>query len=107
MKTRYPKYVLMLLCSVGFAVTMPGAEKFYCKHCGICRSSVQSLTVNMCPRHPAGPNRGRHEVYEGSEKREYTCIFCGIRRGSIAALTVNMCPRHPAGPNKGRHFPAR
>ncbi len=106
MKARYSKYGPILFFAVVFAATAWGAEKFYCKYCGICRASVQSLTANRCPRHP-GPDGGRHALYEGSEKKQYTCVFCGIGRGSIRSLTGSLCPRHPAGPGKGRHFPVR
>ena len=82
-------------------------EKFYCKYCGTFRSSVQSLTACSCPRHPDGPNKGRHTLYQGSEKPQYTCEYCGTKRSSIASLTACSCPRHPNGPSKGKHSPAR
>jgi predicted nucleic acid-binding Zn ribbon protein len=79
--------------------------KFYCEHCGNEYSSVGALTSNSCSRHPDGPGKGRHELYEGALKAKYTCKYCGNTYGSIAALTSNTCGRHPAGPGKGRHAP--
>lgn len=82
-------------------------EKFYCKYCGTFRSSIQNLTSGNCPRHPDGPYKGRHVLYQGYEKKQYTCEFCGTIRSSITNLTAGNCPRHPNGPNKGKHCPAR
>ena len=93
---------LLIVFACGAAV----AAKFYCRYCGIFRSSVQGLTAGWCPRHPAGANKGRHVLYQGSEKTQYTCEFCGVKRSSISSLTAGWCPRHPAGVNKGRHSPA-
>ena len=33
---------------------------FYCKYCGHKASSVASLTVSACIRHPNGPHKGKH-----------------------------------------------
>lgn len=79
---------------------------YYCKNCGQRFSSVSALTMNKCIRHPAGPNKGPHELYEGSEKSRYTCKYCGQSFSSIQAMTMNKCYRHPNGPNKGSHSPA-
>lgn len=46
--------------------------KYYCEYCGTVRSSVSSLTASSCHRHPLGTNKGRHKLYEGSEKAKYT-----------------------------------
>ena len=54
-------------------------EKYYCKYCGTYRSSVQSLTGGSCPRHPDGPCKGRHALYQGGEKAQYTCMYCGTK----------------------------
>lgn len=81
-------------------------ERYYCKYCGAYRSSVQNLTAGSCPRHPDGPCKGRHALYQGGEKAQYTCMYCGTKRSSIAALTGGSCPRHPNGPCKGKHSPA-
>ena len=45
---------------------------YYCVYCGTKYSSVSSLTANNCSRHPDGPSRGKHVLYEGSEKSQYT-----------------------------------
>ncbi len=79
---------------------------FYCKHCGARFSSVRTLTVATCPRHPAGCHKGKHELYEGSEKQRYTCKYCGANFSSINIMTGSSCPRHPDGCHKGRHSPA-
>ena len=79
---------------------------FYCKYCGHKASSVASLTASACIRHPDGPHKGRHALYEGSEKEKYSCKYCGKQFSSIASLTVSKCIRHPEGPHKGNHVPA-
>ena len=79
---------------------------FYCKYCGHKASSVASLTASMCIRHPDGPHKGRHALYEGSEKEAYTCKYCGHKASSISSLTSSACIRHPNGPHKGKHAPA-
>lgn len=79
---------------------------FYCEYCGTKRSSVSSLTASPCSRHPLGANKGKHKLYEGSEKSKYTCKYCGTERPSISSLTSSPCHRHPNGVNKGKHSPA-
>ncbi len=79
---------------------------FYCEYCGTKRSSVSSLTSSNCSRHPLGPNKGKHKLYEGPEKSKYTCKYCGTQRSSISSLTSSNCHRHPEGANKGKHSPA-
>ena len=79
---------------------------FYCKYCGRKFSTVSSLTSSPCQRHPAGPNKGKHALYEGSEKSRYTCKNCGREFLNLIALTSSLCQRHPDGPNKGSHQPA-
>ncbi len=79
---------------------------YYCKYCGAKYSSVNSLTINSCPRHPDGPCKGKHALYEGSEKSQYVCKYCGSKYSSLSSLTINSCPRHPDGPCKGKHSPA-
>ena len=79
---------------------------FYCKYCGHKATSVASLTASACIRHPDGPHKGRHALYEGSEKESYTCKYCGHKASSIASLTASACIRHPNGPHKGKHEPA-
>jgi hypothetical protein len=79
---------------------------FYCKHCGIKASSISSLTSQSCGKHPNGNNKGRHELYEGSEKSQYFCKYCGQKHSSISSLTSQVCGKHPNGNNKGRHEPS-
>ncbi len=80
--------------------------KFYCEYCGYTAISVQALTGVPCLRHPNGPNKGKHKLYEGAEKAKYTCKYCGYTTFSIQALTSIPCVRHPSGSNKGKHAPA-
>ncbi len=82
------------------------SQKFYCQYCGTNASSVSSLTSGVCYRHPNGPNKGKHSLYEGSEKSQYTCKYCGTHSSSISSLTSGVCYRHPNGANKGHHAPA-
>lgn len=79
---------------------------FYCEYCGYKTASVQSLTAMSCIRHPDGVNKGKHKLYEGSEKSMYTCKYCGYQTNSIQSLTSMNCIRHPNGANKGKHSPA-
>lgn len=79
---------------------------FYCEYCGQKFSSVSNLTVGNCPRHPLGGGKGKHKLYEGSEKSKYTCKYCGQQFSSISSISVGSCPRHPNGCCKGRHAPA-
>lgn len=79
----------------------------YCEYCGLKAPSVAALTVNSCERHPDGASKGRHKLYEGSEKAKYTCKYCGTMAPSIQALTTNWCDKHPKGSGgKGKHAPA-
>lgn len=79
---------------------------YYCEYCGYKSSSVDSLTGRSCPCHPNGNNKGKHKLYEGSEKSQYVCKYCGHKSSSISSLTGRSCPRHPDGNNKGKHAPA-
>ncbi len=79
---------------------------FYCEYCGTKFSSVASLTASPCYRHPNGPNKGKHKLYEGSEKSQYVCKYCGTKFSTLANLTASPCYRHPDGENKGKHSPA-
>ena len=78
----------------------------YCEYCGTKSSSISSLTANPCHRHPLGSNKGKHKLYEGSEKSSYSCKYCGTASSLISNLTANPCYRHPLGSNKGKHAPA-
>lgn len=79
---------------------------FYCEYCGQKFSSVSSLSSSSCQRHPLGSGKGRHKLYEGSEKSKYTCKYCGQSFNSITSMTSSTCQRHPNGSGKGRHAPA-
>ena len=79
---------------------------YYCEYCGYKAPSISFLTNNYCPQHPSGTNRGRHKLYEGSEKSQYECKYCWYKAPSISFLTNNYCQRHPSGTNKGKHAPA-
>ena len=104
------KRTIAILAIVGMTLLAIAQTKksptFYCKYCGHKASSVASLTASMCIRHPDGPHKGRHALYEGSEKEKYTCKYCGKQFSSISSLTASKCIRHPAGPHKGNHVPA-
>ena len=79
---------------------------FYCEYCGTKSSSVSSLTASSCSRHPLGPGKGKHKLYEGGEKSQYVCKYCGTKSSSISSLTASSCSRHPNGAGKGKHAPA-
>lgn len=79
---------------------------YYCEYCGQRFTSVSSLTAVHCVRHPDGPNKGKHKLYEGGEKSQYVCKYCGQKFSNLSSLTAIHCVRHPNGPNKGRHAPA-
>ena len=64
------------------------------------------MTVSTCSRHPNGAGKGKHKLYEGSEKSKYTCKYCGNSYSSISSLTASTCSRHPNGAGKGKHAPA-
>ena len=78
---------------------------YYCEYCGHKSSSVQSLTSGNCLRHPLGPFKGRHKLYEGKEEARYVCEYCGHEASSISGLTSGNCLRHPDGTFKGKHKP--
>ena len=79
---------------------------FYCEYCGSRYPNVASLTATSCPKHPDGSYKGKHKLYEGDEKSQYTCKYCGQNYPSIQALTSVSCARHPSGSYKGKHAPA-
>lgn len=78
----------------------------FCEYCGHKFPDARMLASGTCPRHPDGANRGRHKLYEGTEKREYVCKFCGRKFPSILVMVGASCASHPAGANRGGHFPA-
>ena len=110
MKVHVTRKAVVVALSAGLTLfALAQAKKppaFYCKYCGHKAPSVASLTASACIRHPDGPHKGRHALYEGSEKDKYTCKYCGKQFSSIASLTASKCIRHPAGPHKGNHVPA-
>lgn len=79
---------------------------YYCEYCGTKNSSVSSLTSGTCMRHANGPGKGKHKLYEGSEKSQHLCKYCGTKNSSISSLTSGTCMRHPNGTGKGKHAPA-
>lgn len=80
--------------------------EFYCRYCGRKASDVRSLTSSSCQRHPDGPAKGRHALYEGGVKDRYVCKYCGHKATTINSLTSSKCQRHPKGAAKGLHEPA-
>ena len=105
MASRVKSVAATLAIEVLTAGALFAAQKFfYCKYCGQKFGSVQSLTASACQRHPDG--KGRHALYEGAEKSNYTCKYCGKSSTDIKSLTASMCQRHPKGAAKGRHEPA-
>lgn len=78
---------------------------FFCVYCGFKANSINTLTSMPCARHPLGQNKGKHVLYEGTEKTRYICKFCGFYANSIQALTSINCHKHPDGANRGRHSP--
>ena len=109
MKTLSVKIIVVAMF-VGIALfgvaQTDGRTFFYCKYCGHKASSVAGLTASSCIRHPNGPSKGKHALYEGGEKKSYTCKYCGRQASSIMSLTASKCIRHPNGPAKGNHEPA-
>ena len=103
---------LSLLASAGSAQTKgqrsvaPPHKYYYCEYCGHKFPTVQLLTSGTCPRHPNGPNKGNHKLYEGTEKKEYTCKYCGHHFSSIMQMVGATCPKSPKGSNRGMHVPA-
>ena len=79
---------------------------FYCEFCGTKSPTVAGLVSGSCAKHPTGPNKGKHKLYEGSEKTQYTCKFCGTKQPTIQGLTSLTCAKHPNGVSKGKHSPS-
>lgn len=80
-------------------------SNYYCEYCGQKFSSVRALAALRCGRHPLGPVKGNHKLYEGAEAHKYLCEYCGQEFSSISALTGLRCTRHPTDPRNGRHKP--
>lgn len=81
-------------------------SNFYCEYCGTRSSSISSLTSSSCSKHPIGSYKGKHKLYEGTEKSKYNCKYCGTSSSSLSSLTSSSCPRHPNVSYKGKHAPA-
>ena len=79
---------------------------YYCEYCGASASSITMLTHNNCLRHPLGASKGKHKLYEGSEKSQYSCKYCGKTESTIQKLVNANCLRHPKGIAKGKHEPS-
>lgn len=115
-KLTQPIYIIIVCLSAfmflssgtppGDALLVKGEHYYYCEYCGHRFTSVRLLTSATCPRHPDGSNKGRHKLYEGTEKKQYTCKYCGHKFPSIMVMTGGTCVNHPKGSNKGRHAPA-
>jgi len=71
---------------------------FYCKWCGQKFSSVASLTAGSCLKSPTR----KHELYEGSEKSQYTCKYCGQKFSSLPSMFAGSCLKSPTK----KHQPA-
>ena len=82
------------------------AKYYYCEYCGHKAQDARTLLAAPCPRHPDGSNKGKHKLYEGSEKSQYVCKYCGRKFPSIMTMTAAPCANHPNGSNKGKHSPA-
>ena len=76
---------------------------FYCEYCGLKFPTIQALTGTSCYHHAAGWNKGKHKLYEGSEKSQYLCKYCGKKYSSLTQLTSCSCSKSPTG----RHSPAK
>ena len=48
------------------------------------------------------PDGKKHELYEGSEKSQYTCKCCGSKYSSLSSLTSSSCSKSPTK----KHQPA-
>lgn len=69
-------------------------QNYYCKYCGTKNSSISALTSNACSMNPS---KGKHALYEGSEKAQYSCKLCGTKNSSMSALVHNHCSRNSNG----------
>lgn len=85
---------------------MDNKKEYYCEYCGHKFPDTRLLVSAPCSRHPDGPNKGKHKLYEGSLKQQYTCKYCGRKFPSIIVMTGAPCPYHPKGENKATHSPA-
>mgnify|MGYP007124180320 FL=1 len=79
---------------------------YYCENCGAKDTNIHHLTSGACQKHPNGPLKGNHKLYEGSEKTKYFCKYCGASDPNMHHLTTGLCQKHPKGALKGYHSPA-
>ena len=98
MKPVFFGIILFFACNQVFA--QQKTTNVYCKCCGSKYSSVSSLTAGSCSKNPNGK---KHELYEGSEKKQYICKWCGSKYSSISSLTAGSCSKSPTK----KHQPAR
>lgn len=98
--------ITLTIVSVGQSNRKKMEKNYYCEYCGHKFPNVRQLTSGTCPRHPDGSNKGRHKLYEGTEKTKYTCKYCGRQFNSIMQMVGGTCSNHPKGSNKGSHAPA-
>lgn len=98
--------LFIVVVSIIFSAFTMQKKNYYCEYCGHKFPDVRQLTSASCSRHPDGANKGKHKLYEGSEKSKYTCKYCGKQFPSIMVMTVGTCVNHPKGSNKGNHSPA-
>ena len=70
MKKVTPIVVVVAVCLAVLVALSASAvqQHYYCKYCGHKTTSVNSLAASLCQRHPNGPGKGRHALYEGGEK---------------------------------------
>ena len=76
---------------------------FYCEYCGTKGNTISNLVASSCHRHPFGAGKGKHKLYEGTEKQKYSCKYCGTSSTTISGLVASYCHRHPNGAGKGKH----
>lgn len=98
--------LLMFIALTSAANTLLTMANYYCEYCGHRFPDVRQLVSGTCSRHPDGSNKGRHKLYEGTEKSKYTCKYCGHTFSSIMQMVGGTCAYHPKGSNKGAHAPA-
>lgn len=100
------KLIVVRLCvavSLFAALSLVAQDGVFCRYCGGGASTVRSLVGMSCPRHPDGPGRGKHALYEGVVGERYLCVNCGLGQSSLRGLLSTSCPRHPEGAGKGKH----
>lgn len=74
--------------------------KYNCEYCETASSSISTLVASPFHRYPLGINKGKHRLYEKSEKSKYDSKYYGTSLFSLQSLTASPCYRHPNGANK-------